>query len=82
MMDWWTGTEWRQIARVDTAHGEVHMHRDLPDGGEERTIFEVIDPVRAEKVMERWFNRASLMMEYEWPEWLKGWTDEVDREQP
>jgi hypothetical protein len=58
------------------------MHRYLLTGGEERTVFEVIGPPRAEKIMERWFSRASVIMEYEWPEFLKEWTDDVDRDRP
>jgi hypothetical protein len=77
-LDRWTGAEWQQLVRIDTAHGEVHMHRFLPTGGEERTVFEVIDPRRAEKVMERRFDWANVMLDNRWREFLKGWTGEVD----
>jgi hypothetical protein len=77
-VDHWTGADWQQLVRIDTAHGEVHMHRFLPTGGEERTVFEVIDPRRAEKIMERRFDWANVMLENRWRELLKGWTGEVD----
>src|SRR6266536_2419256 len=37
-----TDTGWQHVVRIDTAHGEVHMHRYLRNGDEERTVFEVI----------------------------------------
>jgi len=73
-----TDTGWQHVVRIDTAHGEVHMHRYLRNGDEERTVFEVITPDRAGKIMERWYSRAAVMMEYEWRGYLKEWTDEVD----
>jgi hypothetical protein len=71
--------EWHQIARIDTAHGTVHEHRYFPRGRRERTVLEWIDPHRAEKILERWYDRAAAMMDYRWQDYLEGWESELDR---
>jgi hypothetical protein len=64
---------WKQVCRIDTAHGEVHMHEFRLNGPEVRTVFEVIPFDRGEEVIDRWFTRAAEMMENEWRDYLVRW---------
>jgi hypothetical protein len=74
-LDWWTGIRWQHVLRVDCAHGEVHQHRFLRKGGQERTVFQPLTPRNADNALEMWCARATAMVDYEWRDYLKEWTD-------
>jgi hypothetical protein len=71
--------EWRQIARIDSAHGNVHEHRFFPSGRKEKTVFEWIELRRRERTLERWYDRAAAMIDNGWPDYLEEWERELDR---
>jgi hypothetical protein len=77
-LDRLTPSGWQQLVRIDTAHGEVHLHRYLPTGGEVRTVFEVIDVERAEKVIDRWYGRAAIIVENEWWDFMRRWANDPE----
>ncbi len=77
-LSWWTPPYWRQVARFDTAHGNVHLHRFHPDGTDERLIYREIDPDRATEMLERWYDRCCKMMDAGWWDLVKEWIDETD----
>jgi hypothetical protein len=74
-LDWWTGVRWQHVLRIDCAHGEVHQHRFLRNGKQQRTAFQRLAPCNAGNALEMWYLRASAMVDYEWRDYLKEWTD-------
>jgi hypothetical protein len=63
------------VLRIDCAHGEVHQHRFLRIGKQERTVFQPRTPRNAGKALEMWYARASATVDYEWRDYPKEWTD-------
>jgi hypothetical protein len=64
---------WVDVARIDTADGEVHRHQFTADGGNYRTVYEVVPAGHGEDVIDRWFDRALDMMNNEWQENIRRW---------
>jgi hypothetical protein len=75
MLDLRMSGEWHRVVRIDSAHGDVHMHRYRRSGIQQREVFEAIEPRRATKVLERWFARAVMLVENEWRALTEGWFD-------
>lgn len=64
------------MLRIDCAHGEVHQRRFLRNGKQDRTVFPPLTSRNAGNALETWCARASAMVDYEWRDYLKEWTDD------
>lgn len=64
---------WVDVARIDSAHGEIHRHQFTASGGNRITTLERIPQRDGEELVDRWCAIAADMMENEWQENLGRW---------
>ncbi len=71
---------WLKVCRIDSAHGEIHIHQYFAAAGvaEDRRVLQVVAQANGVSVIDRWFDRASAMMENDWRSYLGRWRGERD----
>ncbi len=68
------GGKWHHVARADSCHGTVHLHRFGSDGqeiGEPKDLVEVF----TQQDLENGYDMADQVLEDEWRENLRRWRD-------
>lgn len=68
---------WVEVARIDTCHASVHKHqlrKDRPDDTVgQREELEAVPIVNGWTTVDRWYDRALILMKDSWNENLRRW---------
>lgn len=68
------GGKWHHVARADSCHGTVHLHRFSATGaevGDPKVLVEVL----SQEDLENGYDKAEVVLEDEWSENLRRWRD-------
>jgi hypothetical protein len=67
------GDGWRDVARIDCSHQQVHRHQFTRSGLNQTEVLEAITSQHGEEIINRWYGRAMHIMLEEWPDNLRRW---------